>query len=151
VLEFELGRFPWPKDVIDPNSWASTKQIALLKFLHLGGDGATLAQFLGKDPQRIGSLSLPNLVGVARTEPQSESELLSIALLRGKPDQWTENTVKARTDQIVDDHMKLLQRSDTRLDDGELKLFVLPALARKYGSVMKDTCDAAAVECSFVS
>ena len=151
VLEFELGRFPWPKDMTDPKSWASDTQLRLLQFLHLGDDGATLARFLGKDPQRIGSLSLPNLVGVARQEPRADSELLSIALMRGEADEWTPKTVKARTDQIVDDHMKLMQRSDMRLDDGELKLFVLPTLARTYGPVMRDACQAATVECSFVN
>lgn len=151
VLEFELGRFPWPKDMTDPKSWASSTQLRLLQFLHLGDDGATLARFLDKDPQRIGSLSLPNLVGVARPEPRAHSALLSIALMRGEADEWTTTAVKARTDQIVDDHMKLMQRSDVRLNDTELKLFVLPTLGKTYGPVIRGACKAATVACSFVN
>jgi hypothetical protein len=150
VLELELGRFPWPADLRDPEAWASSTHAAFFEFDHLGRDDATLARCLDAAPREIGSLSLPNLYGIARPEDRATLDLKSVAVLRREPGAWNTQELNARIDDIIDDQLKLMARTDTRVERWELMMFTRRDLDANHGRAMRDACDAAHVTCSFV-
>jgi len=145
VLAAELGRFPWPEDVLRPERWAQDKHFKFFPFEHEGRDGRELERCLETQPGVVGSLSTPNLKGVARPLPSAHTpKFSSVALLRDAK-RWDENDTVTHVGRVLDDHRRLLARSRDvargPASEWKLTLFASPDLPPDVKQTVTRLCE----------
>jgi hypothetical protein len=118
VVEYELGRFPWPEDVPALDVWAEANQAEVFRFKREGRDGSVAASCFAMDPYKLGPLSAPSLVGLARMR---SDEVATLAIFRSAPD-----TFEKKTSLIAADHRNVCERADR--SDLPLRLFANDAV-----------------------
>lgn len=152
VIDDELGRFgvgEWPTEVVRLEVAAERANAELFPFERAGEDGRILANCVGRDPDKVGALSAPDLLAVGRTaSPSPDARWRSFALLYSPGAPMDGREAVKRMGRIVGDHVNVVVRADSQLDMWRLEV-LMPEGLRELEPELREVCDRESVACGF--